>query len=66
MIIDKQSIVTEKGHPDFIAIDEKVRVVKFVEFKSVSDVLSAQQISWFSKNHKKKRFIIKLEECVSI
>ena len=66
LIIDKQSTATEKGHPDFIAIDEKVRVVKFVEFKGVSDVLSGQQILWFCRNYKKRRFIIKLEECASI
>jgi len=67
LIIDKQNNNSlERGHPDFIAIDGKVRVIKFIEFKGVSDILSAQQISWFYKNYKKKRFIIKLEECASI
>jgi len=66
LIIDKQGSFACKGHPDFIAVDEKVRVVKFIEFKSVSDSLSPRQISWFCKNYKKKRFIIKLEECASI
>ena len=66
LIIDKQGSFACKGHLDFIAVDEKVRVVKFIEFKSVSDSLSPRQISWFCKNYKKKRFIIKLEECASI
>ena len=66
LIIDKQGSYSCKGHPDFIAVDEKVRVVKFIEFKSVSDNLSSHQISWFCNNHKKKRFILKLEECASI
>lgn len=42
LIIDKQGSYACKGHPDFIAIDEKVRVVKFIEFKSVSDSLSPE------------------------
>lgn len=66
LIIDKQGSFACKGPPDFIAIDEKVRVIKFIEFKSVSDSLSPQQISWFCKNYKKRRFIIKLEQCASI
>lgn len=66
LVIDKQSNNAEKGHPDFIAIDGKVRVVKFIELKGVSDVLSKQQISWFCKNKNKKRFIVMLEEIASI